>query len=64
MKLDSEAQRKELLDLIGKVPAVFADENGNVMPMTLGVLSRGLPPNVLEVVQAIEAADIEETEEE
>ena len=60
MKLDSEEQRKELLDLISQVPITARDEAGRLIPFTVGLVAKGVPQPIEALIRTIGAAAIEE----
>lgn len=52
MKLDSEKQRRLLLNLIGKVP----------VQTNIGELLNGIDPEIMELIRSIKEAEIQDAD--
>ena len=62
MKLDSEDQRTELLELLRQVPISLTDREGRPTLLTAGTLEDGPPDKIRVLLATIRNAGIEEPE--
>ena len=62
MKLDSEEQRQQLLGIIRQLPVTQSNQQGQVVPFTVGDVERGLPmpENIAPLLRAVKTAELDQ----
>jgi hypothetical protein len=61
VKLDSEEQRAKLVGFLEEVPVSVKDQQGRPLQLTAGMMRKGPPPEIAEMIETVENAEIEET---